>query len=393
MPSLNALREKSLSLIDALPYQPLKDSPTIKYYTDWKLLDSYHLPIHSAGLTQVVQPLKLPSNVNVLISGKELIYGTINEGVRVTRTRELLEENITTRIDAIHYASLIQAIDIHFAKYDSSIPFRLTIESALGGGIHEGYHVRIFISDGLNVDLELFEIPLSDSSAYNGVVELIVGKKSSVNLTHVVIPNKKSPSVSNLKIVINEGSSVSINSMHMGGLMHRQQINGFLLGNSSRMIANVGLLGNEKRKIDYVFDSVLKGLNNELLFSGLAIAEDNSYVSMRAIGRISKISSNSLVDIRGHTYNIGAEATAIGSPVLEINSNNVRLARHSVSISNISEDILFYLMSRGLSIKDVKNIFRSELISKVISTTNDYVRTDVKEVLGTLLENNSLELT
>lgn len=384
MTSLNTLRNKGLSLINTIPYQLLKDSPTIKYYTDWKLFDAYRLPISSSELTPVVQALKLPSSVNVLMSGKELYYGNLGDGVRVIKAEELAGENITNKIDAIHYASLIQAVDIYLNKRDSSIPFKLTIESSLGRRIHEGYHVRIFINDGLNIELEIFELLLSDSSAYNCVIELLLGRDTSVNLTHMVIPNSKTPSVSNLKITVSSGASIKINSVYMSGLMHRQQINGGVLGNNSRIIANVGLFGNKEGRIDYVFDSVVKGLNNELIFDGLAIAEDNSYVSMRAIGRISKTSSNSLVDIKSHTYNIGANAIAVGSPVLEINSNNVKLARHSVSISNISEEILFYLMSRGLSIEDIKNIFRSELMNRVISPTNEYVREDVREVLETL---------
>ncbi len=385
MISLNELRNRSSLLANSLPYQLIKDSPTIKYYTNWKAFDKFHLPGDISELKEAVNPVKLPSSVNLLIAGRKMLQDNVPDKVQVTPLNEIFSQDIKTRADAIHYASIIQALDIHFIEQSSIFPFRLTIESILGGDIHEGYHVRIFIHDKSSVDLEIFEIALSDLSAYNSIIELIINENSNVNLTHVVISNSHSPSMSHLKIILNENSSLKINSLCIGGLMHRQQVYSLIRGNNSRMNANAALLGDKENKIDYVFDSMLKGSNNELIFNGLAIAEDKGYVSMRAIGRISEVSKNALVDVRGHTYNIGSEATAIGSPVLEINSNNVRLARHSVSISNISEDILFYLMSRGLSLGDSKKIFKSELMSRVIAGSNDYVREDVREVLEILL--------
>lgn len=255
----------------------------------------------------------------------------------------------------------------------------MTLESVLGENIHEGYHVRIFVHNGLNVNLEIFEIALSENSAYNGVIELVLDKNSSANLTYIVVPNKRTPSFSNLRIVLNENSSLTTRT-----LMHRQQVNGLLLDRKSSLKIDAALLGKSERKIDFVFDTSIRGLDNNLLFNGLALAEDKSYVNMRAIGRISRASEDAIVDIQAYAYNIGPESKAIGSPVLEINSNKVKLARHSVSISNISEEVLFYLMSRGLSLEDCKKLFRAELVDKVITKSNEFVRKDVKEIFDFL---------
>lgn len=383
MISLDTLREKGISLMDSLRYQVIKDSPTIKYYTDWKKFEDFQLPL--GKLSKVIEPLILPKQVNLLVAGSEL-HSNYTDAVRVSETERLANVEIKSKIDAIHYASIIKAMDIHFNSGTYHEPFKITVESVFGHKIHEGYHVRIFIDDNTYLKLELFELPLSKASSYNSIIELFVGKHSNVDLMHVVIPNNHTPSYSNLKIVVQENSKLRIDSLYTAGQMHRQQINALLIDNGSKLKINASLVGDGENMIDYVLDAVAKGVNNEILFNGLALAEDDSYVSMRAIGRIHSSSKNALVDITGYTYNIGDNARAIGSPVLEINGNNVKLARHSVGISNISQDILFYLMSRGLSLMDIKRIFRSELISRVTANADETIIKDVSEVLGILLD-------
>ena len=385
---LQELREKGLKLINKLPYQEIKDSPTIKYYTDWTTFDKFSLPNIKPIDSRMSYKL-LPRRVNILLAGDKTIINPHKDiNFHVHEMKNIPSDIIiNSRIQAIHYASLINAREIRIEDGNNSKePLRITIESVLGTEVHEGYHLKIIIGNSVNATIELFELGLSDKSAMNSVIEIFIGENSNLELIHINKPSSKTPSFSHVKALISKNSSLSVKALYLGGLMHRQQFSALLLGEKAVLKNSTIVLGEKSYKIDYVFDGLANSSNNVMDFYGIGMAQDNSYVSIRAFGRISRNSKGASVDVRSITYNVGEESKAVASPILEINSNNVTLARHSISISNISKDKLFYLMSRGFSPEEIRKLFRKEIIASILIGVNEEARRDLMGILNYILK-------
>lgn len=65
---LNTLRAYAYTLIKKIPYQRIKDSPTLKYYTNWESYENYKIVRGEAPSIEVTDKIK---HADIVISGKK----------------------------------------------------------------------------------------------------------------------------------------------------------------------------------------------------------------------------------------------------------------------------------------------------------------------------------
>jgi len=243
---------------------------------------------------------------------------------------------------------------------EESGEYKITIFPRINEKIFESYHVIIHVLKDVKAKIELIEQGESLSSMTT-VIEFILHDNSEIEVVSKSTPSSVSPSYSAKIFVLKDGAKVKFNGILENGLMHREDSLVYLNGKNSTACINIAVIGERKSKIDYYFKGLLLGSNNKLKFLGFGLADDEAYISIRAIGEASKRSEEGSIIVESKTYNIGEKSKAVGSPLLSIRTNNIREARHAVSISNISSDVMFYLESRGLTRDEIKELLKEEL--------------------------------
>lgn len=95
---------------------------------------------------------------------------------------------------------------------------------------------------------------------------------------------------------------------------------------------------------NFKYKSILKGNNNidDINISGVS----NGFVSLNIDGEVSSDSKDNILNENIKVLTIGGKC--ITSPMLHISSKEV-IANHNTAISNIRDDELFYLMSKGIN--------------------------------------------
>jgi len=73
---------------------------------------------------------------------------------------------------------------------------------------------------------------------------------------------------------------------------------------------------------------------------------------------------------------------------LEIKNNDVKCS-HGATISQIDEDKLFYMMSRGIKEKEAKKIIIEGFFEPILIKIEEGVRDNIKNVILERLENGS----
>lgn len=362
---LNTLRAYAYTLIKKIPYQRIKDSPTLKYYTNWKSYENYKIVRGEAPSIEVTDKVK---HADIVISGKKVsvkkIIGII---VRSIDSEPLILPN-ESKIHAIHFASLLNAVEIVITKeYSNTMPLRIIIENAINDDVFESNHIRIVVEKKVNLDLILIERSVSRRSSYNSGIELLVKEKASVRILHISRLYPKTPAFSHLRIFAYNHSKVEISSVIQGSLMERDQFDLILKGDNVNANFILAVIGKGKEIIDIIVDNNVHGANNHLNFRAIALAKDQSQISIRPTGRIGSKSVNAYVDISAHMYNIGSSSKAIAVPILEINTNKIQTAKHAITITDISDDTLFYISTRGLSKSDIEYLLSQELYEEIVN--------------------------
>ena len=394
------LKFKAKALIDKLEFQKIKDSPTIKYYTDWKEFLKYppeenkiqqEVDLEIAGLNNAVKEIKVLNSDVIYPKGYlngiivqdifEYLNGASNNnGALLTRINE-------SRITALHFSALQNGV---YVKIPKGIKVKNGLRVILGINLDEekllSQHVIIDVGEYSLVNIEILNISgISNKAATSKMIEIIARKKSEVNIFTFSSTGDKAPSYFRYDINIHSGSTVNIADLIIGSKMHRNQVNAQLFGNTSELNIHNVSYSYWNKKLDYVFDGICKGIGNKIRFESIAAAKDRGYTSIRAIARVDKDSKDAEIDIYGRIFKLSKESLAVASPELEINTGNVQMARHGVSIANITDDEEFYLATRGLNSDEARNLIISEILSRPKRYIPESFISDLESITNKLL--------
>ncbi|MEL9914343.1 MAG: SufD family Fe-S cluster assembly protein [Thermoplasmatales archaeon] len=191
---------------------------------------------------------------------------------------------------------------------------------------------------GENSSLNLYLLEDSATTELNYIEKTIVMQRySRVKIHHLALPGRKS--ISRIRI-IQEGEYAE--SSYYGAATGRDS---------------------EHLDLEVYSDHKTQHGRNDTSFKG--ILGDKSSLIFRGFIRIDERAENVESFLLANLLLLSEEAVGNALPVLEIYNGQVR-AKHGETVSNISEDEMFYLMSRGLDTVQAKKAIIEGFISPVI---------------------------
>lgn len=123
-------------------------------------------------------------------------------------------------------------------------------------------------------------------------------------------------------------------------------------------------------KVNLVVNTIHTVPNTKCLTQIRAVLKDNSYSSFKGTIKIEKqgVKTNSYLD--DDVLILGDAARNESEPTLEILTDDVK-ATHGATTGRISDEHLFYLQSRGLSVNESENLIVEGFLESVISKIKD----------------------
>lgn len=283
-------------------------------------------------------------------------------------SRTAVDETLYT---ALHAAYVGQGTFIHVPKgVKLDQPLRLR-------GVHTGGHAGFFphtlIVVGEGAELTVVDEVHSAGEAAGitaGVSELVLGANSRLNYISFQALNRVSGAALRQHTELNNDARLYTLGLVAGAAWSTSYIGTKITG-SGAFVDLLGLaLGRADQQIEIrtLQDHVGRSSDSDALVK--SILRDKARFYFDGVVRIFKSGQNTNAFQSNPNLLLSADARAESVPTLEIEADDVA-CKHAASIGSIDEDEKFYLLSRGIPIRDTETIitegFAAELAQRLPS--------------------------
>ncbi len=368
---------RGMSGVESVPYQRIRDSPTIKYYTDWRLFEEKRsLPYEEYG----APPPWTRRKYDAVITGKEIM---------VEKREDVLVEEITPgrRIHGIWIKplqmlpsdtrmSLIHAYRWRAGAAVMIPPARVIQEpvrilSVGGGDGYAGHHILLYLGRGSQARVEIHDAaPEEGRGLKTLVVEAMLEASSHLELITMAKPSASSLLYHRKIIGVEAGGRVDSRSIVIGGGFTHYREDYELRDTKAEVSADYRLVSSGKCRLDAISNAVHKGSKTRSIIKARGAVMDEAYLTHRGLARIGREAVESETSIDSLILLLSRKAKANAVPMLEIRTSRVNSACHAASVASLDEDHLFYLASRGLSRDEATRLLLRDLLETGDSDVN-----------------------
>ncbi|ARM76499.1 SufD family Fe-S cluster assembly protein [Acidianus manzaensis] len=330
-------REDLFLLYERLPFQVINDSPTVKHYTRWSVLDSLNLKIDR------------PSAKNIEEKQKEY---TIIQIVNNNDIQKVMEDSFTNSLISPEEHKLVALTLALSKKLSINKGGKYFIHHYTDQDIFSPLNIEINVPENESADIIYYSESLSQKSMNSAVISISVNQNSVANLTIVTKGNNSyNFTYSKAKIKGDLKSYIISSGLAEGHLEYHSY-----LDEGAQAFFSSRALGIEKNNIDVltnVYHEGKKSISNGFM---KAVASGSSFVITRGNATINENAYDCSTSIIGRAIMIGKEASAAVAPMLEVKTGRVITAKHSAAVSRVPEDLIFYLQNRGFDRKTAEGM-------------------------------------
>ena len=365
---LKTVKSRAAELAAKLPWQEVADSPTIKYYTDWSKFEGFR-PLAAKPVASVS-----PGPCEVVVVDGVLAGVGECRGVEVRRTEEVFQRLvINSKILALHAKALQEAVYVKVAGRVEPLVVRL-LSSAEG---HAASHVVLDVAESAagSVVVYVENVP---GAMHTAVVEGVV--KGGVE--YVLASRGGGPQYVHSALAVY--SSVAARPLVVGGVMNAVREE-YIIGEGASAEVVGTELGIGDSRIDHVVSLINDAPRGRCYARLYAVAADRSFVTQRAVGRITPRGVGSDSAVEGVAYIAGEGAVANTQPILLVETGEVAGARHSAADAALDEEKEFFLRARGVRKEDLPKLLVASLVDQYLSSLSEASRRVVEPVLASLL--------
>jgi Fe-S cluster assembly protein SufD len=255
---------------------------------------------------------------------------------------------------------------------------------------------RVQVHAHRNSRLSLVERHLSSGdadSAVNAAVDIAIGAGASVDHVRVQDCGARAGVFDTLVANVGENASYRLRTVTLGGLASRSTAFIKLAGRAARceFVAASIANGIQSHDIFAEIDHAAPQATTREIFRGIANDRGKLAFNGKMIVRAMAHDADSDQSLKSLLTGSGAEAAA--RPQLEIYTDRVR-ARHGATTGKLDDQMLFYLLSRGIDRPTAQSLLQWAFIEDVVSRIEPLeLRQDVERRASVqLLEVASLDL-
>lgn len=296
-------------------------------------------------------------NLKAEVEKQGVVYLPMDEAVRDKRYSKLVRE---------HFMKLVPENDHKFAALHAAVwsggsfiyvPKNIEVEiplqsyyrlNAPGAGQFE--HTLIIVDEGANLHfIEGCSAPKYNvANLHAGSVEIYVGKNARMKFSTVESWSKNMYNLNTKRAIVEEGGEIEWVSGSFGSKVTMLYPMTILNGEGSKCeytgvtFAGKGQIIDNGAKVVHVAPNTCSTINTK------SLSKDDGVSISRTLAKIlpSATGAKAFIDCKSLILNEGAKAEAI--PEVKVYCMDAE-AGHEASVGKISEEALFYLMSRGLS--------------------------------------------
>lgn len=337
-----------LKAVRDIPFQKIRDSPTVKYYTDWKIYESLLELEYPQDYSWDVDVVKFDPDIILFYDRAEIVRDRVS--IKVLTNDFKSESNIYRETD--RYSNKMIAYHKLRNKY--------ILKLVLDGGEQDytivspsptGYlpnHIIIDVEGGSPTTLNLVDL-----GTLQGLktlfMEVNVGSNAKLDINYLFIHGDETAVYNDFIMYVDESAELNLKFLGFGGLMTHLRSEVELIGRESRGYTYGSLIARDGTKTDVITNVTHHGDESDSQLSVRGGVLNNGYLVHRGSARILNKSHEASTAVKSYLTIFGSNGKAYSIPMLEVDTGIVAGASHSTSVSRLDEYRIFYLKKMGLS--------------------------------------------
>ncbi|MFN4244635.1 MAG: SufD family Fe-S cluster assembly protein [Brevinematia bacterium] len=259
---------------------------------------------------------------------------------------------------------------------------KVNVKKRLNSSFAGSFYNMFYVGDNTNVNLyEDIISDLSDSKTFFEISEIIVGKGS--NLVYNIFQNIdiSSEYFTTRKLKTLGDNNIEVNDVSLGAIYQRIDDRIFMENQNVETKYTGIYFTKGDQKYDILVNARHRGFNQGADIIVKGVLDDRSKVYFNGVLKVEKNLKNINSFLGGHSLHLSSNCKSDSIPSLEIDSFDVK-SGHAASLTQLDEEKLFYMMSRGLSQEDAKKAIVQGFIEGALRRiTDDGFRFKVKKHL------------
>lgn len=216
-----------------------------------------------------------------------------------------------------------------------------------------------------NTEVSIYE---TISKELDNVKTIIIGMANS-NIKFYTL-NETPNNTAVVDIYLMKDAVINSNIIELSKQKANVTSNIYFLETGCHANANSVAIGNGTSDLEVTIHFIHKAKHTTAVMNNYGIAKDQSKIFYTGISTIEKGNSKTDSYQKTRGLNLSKDAKVIARPYLYIDEFDV-IAGHGASIGSVSEDDLFYLMSRGLRKEEAQKMIINGFIRPLIDQVTD----------------------
>ena len=312
---------------------------------------SRNYKINNIKLENVELPTNIKDFTSTEITGIKEIDTNVSNIDLVYGTGKILEENIND------YAN--NKIKIENTSGDIQINYNFDNENT-----QLINNLEIIAEKNLNIIIK-YESKTEKECFHNGVIRLLAKENANVNITIVNLLNNSSNNFDSIENVLQENANVNYTIIDIGAKNSVSNYYSNLIGNGAKNDLKTIYLGTENQVKDINYIAHARGEKTEIDIDVQGALKDFSKKNFKGTIDFKKGCKNAKGNENEYCMMLSETAKSIALPMLLCTEDNVE-GNHSTSSGKVEPEILFYIMSRGISYKEAIKLITRARFGKII---------------------------
>ncbi len=229
----------------------------------------------------------------------------------------------------------------------------------------------IIIKSGANVDL----VVNNSESVYS--IDFVLEDNAIVRVGIINSSDSKNH-VFTAKIAQNSNISFNIADFNSGKSSFK--IDGYLLGENAQCYCHVATSSDNKDIKDFIVNIYHENKATTSKAECYGVSKGTSNLTFSGVSHIKNGCIKSSTNQIAKAMVFDPASIAIAKPILKIDENDV-IASHSAAVGKINDEHLFYLMSRGLSEEQARQIITLGYLKPIINKFDESFHDEIYKLI------------
>ena len=232
-------------------------------------------------------------------------------------------------------------------------------------------YMEIVLNENMKANLTImFESDEDINTFNNSVIKLFAKNNSKLDLTIVNLTNSKSYNFISIENEIKENAIVNYTIVDLVGNMSVINYYSNVIGNNASNNLNSLYLGKDNNLIDINYIAHLRGEKSKVNIDVEGALKDKAKKHFKGTIDFKKGSKKAIGDENESCMLLSDEARSIALPMLLCSEEDV-VGSHSTSAGKIDNKELFYILSRGFSLKEAQKLLVKAKFNSILESIKD----------------------